>query len=208
MLAALAVAFGLGRRAAGPARPRPGAAAVLGIAAGLAWGFEAAVIKEFSSHLGGGAAAVFGNWSVYVLIGAGAASLLLASHALAAGPLAASQPGFTIVDPLAASLLGMFLFGERMQAGMADLAGEAAGLALLVIGVSVLSHSHLIHGEDGPPGEARPPRAGGRRAGGAARNCGPASGAAEQFLAGLNARSAGPGDADLGGCSCSGPHRR
>ena len=153
VLLALAVAFGLGRRAAVPASRRT---AVLGIAAGLAWGFEAAVIKEFSSHLGGGAAAVFGNWSVYVLIGAGAASLLLASHALAAGPLAASQPGFTIIDPLAASLLGVFLFGERMQAGWADLAGETAGLALLVTGVSVLSHSHLIHGEDGLAKADRP----------------------------------------------------
>ena len=149
VLAALALSFGLGRR---PARaPASRRAAVLGIAAGLAWGFEAAVIKEFSSRLGGGAAAVFGNWSVYVLITAGAASLLLASHALAAGPLAASQPGFTIVDPLAASLLGLFLFGERMRSGMIDLAGEAAGLALLVVGVSVLSHSQLIHGGDEPP---------------------------------------------------------
>jgi drug/metabolite transporter (DMT)-like permease len=142
-----------GRRSPGTGARR---AAVLGISAGLAWGFEAAVIKEFSSHIGDGAAAVFGNWSVYVLIGAGAASLLLASHALAAGPLAASQPGFTIVDPLAASLLGMFLFGERVQAGPLALAGEATGLALLVIGVSVLSHSHLIHGEDGLARASRP----------------------------------------------------
>ena len=86
------------------------------------------MIKEFSSRLGGGAAAVFGNWSVYVLIGAGAASLLLASHALAAGPLAASQPGFTIVDPLAASLLGLFLFGERMP-GRAGRPGRRGGRA-------------------------------------------------------------------------------
>jgi hypothetical protein len=39
---------------------------------------------------------------------------------------------------------------------MAALAVEAAGLALLVIGVSVLSHSHLIHGEDELAGDARP----------------------------------------------------
>jgi drug/metabolite transporter (DMT)-like permease len=151
VLAALALSFGLGRRPAAPASRR---AAVLGIAAGLAWGFEAAVIKEFSSRLGGGGAAVFGNWAVYVLITVGAASLLLASHALAAGPLAASQPGFTIADPLAASLLGLFLFGERMRSGVIDLAGEAAGLALLVVGVSVLSHSQLIHGGDEPPPQA------------------------------------------------------
>ena len=146
VLAGLAVAFGLQRRSP---RSAPQRAAILGALTGIAWGFVAAVIKEFSYHLGGGLAAVFSNWSVYVLIGAGAASLLLASHALAAGPLAASQPGFTILDPLAASLLGLFLFGEHFQAGTVDLALEALALALLVAGVTALSHSHLIVGEDG-----------------------------------------------------------
>jgi drug/metabolite transporter (DMT)-like permease len=161
--AALAVAFGLGHRpGAGPARR----AAVLGAATGVAWGFVAAVIKELSSHLGDGIGAIVSNWSLYVLIGAGAATLLLASHALAAGPLAASQPGFTIVDPLSASLLGVFLFGEHIQAGVPQLAGEALALALLIGGVSALSHSHLVVGEDAPaagqanlphpvPGDAR-----------------------------------------------------
>jgi drug/metabolite transporter (DMT)-like permease len=153
VLAGLAFAFGLGRR---PSPSPSGRAAILGATTGVAWGFVAAVIKEFSSHLGDGAYAIFTNWSVYVLIGAGAASLLLASHALAAGPLAASQPGFTILDPLAASLLGMFLFGEHFQAATEDLAWEALALALLVAGVTALSHSHLIDGEDDrrPAGEA------------------------------------------------------
>jgi drug/metabolite transporter (DMT)-like permease len=76
----------------------------------------------------------------------------LASHALASGPLASSQPGFTIADPLAASLLGIFLFGEHIQAATLDLAAEAAGLALILTGTSALSHSQLIHGENRPPG--------------------------------------------------------
>jgi drug/metabolite transporter (DMT)-like permease len=153
VLVALALAFGLGRR---PSPSSSHRAAILGAATGVSWGFVAAVIKEFSYHLGAGASAIFTNWSVYVLIGAGAFSLLLASHALAAGPLAASQPGFTILDPLAASLLGMFLFGEHFQAATGDLALEALALALLVGGVSALSHSHLIVGEDErqPAGEA------------------------------------------------------
>ncbi len=125
-----------------------GRAAVLGALTGVAWGFVAAVIKEFSAHLGGGIGGIFSSWSLYVLIGAGAASLLLASHALAAGPLAASQPGFTILDPLAASLLGMFLFGEHMRDGTLNLAIEALALAMLIGGVSALSHSHLIDGEE------------------------------------------------------------
>jgi drug/metabolite transporter (DMT)-like permease len=148
VLAAVAVAFGMGNRpGAAPSRR----AAILGCATGIAWGFVAAVIKELSSHLGGGLGAVFSTWSLYVLLVVGAATMLLASHALAAGPLAASQPGFTILDPLAASLLGIFLFGERIQTGPWYLAGEALALALVVAGAAILSHSCFIRGEAGDP---------------------------------------------------------
>jgi drug/metabolite transporter (DMT)-like permease len=151
----LAVAFGWGRH---PERTRSRRAATLGIATGISWGFVAAVIKEMSSHLGGGVGAILSNWSFYVLIGAGALSLLLASHALSAGPLAASQPGFTIVDPLSASLLGLFLFGEHVQTGVYELAAEALALALLVSGVVALSHSQLVVGDDAVAGPSSPPR--------------------------------------------------
>jgi hypothetical protein len=108
------------------------------------------VIKELSSHLGDGAGGILLSWSLYVLVIAGAASMLLASHALAAGPLAASQPGFTILDPLSASLLGVFLFGEHVHAGILDLALEALALAVLIAGAAALSHSCLVVGADGP----------------------------------------------------------
>src|SRR5438552_2492326 len=106
---------------------RPGAsrgrrAAVLGAATGVSWGFMAA----------------------------GAVTMLLASHALAAGPLAASQPGFTILDPLAASLLGVFLFGEHIRTDAAALAGEALALAVVIAGAAALSRSSLIVGENAP----------------------------------------------------------
>jgi drug/metabolite transporter (DMT)-like permease len=127
-------------------------AAVLGAATGIAWGFVAAVIKELTSHISQGLGGVFGNWAVYVLMAAGAIAMLLASHAIAAGPLAASQPGFTIGDPLTASLLGLFLFGEVMQTGTVALTAQVAGLGVLVAGVAGLSHSRLITGEQHRPG--------------------------------------------------------
>lgn len=125
-------------------------AAILGAATGISWGFVAAVIKELSSHVGQGLGAVFANWAVYVLMGTGAVAMLLVSNALAAGPLAASQPGFTIGDPITAALLGLFLFGESMQTSPAALAGQAAGVAILVAGVAALSHSRLITGGQHP----------------------------------------------------------
>jgi drug/metabolite transporter (DMT)-like permease len=148
VLVALAVAFGLRKRAGTSPSRR---AAVLGAATGISWGFVAAVIKELSSHLDDGLGAIFTSWSLYVLIGVGAATMLLASHALAAGPLAASQPGFTILDPMTASLLGVFLFGEHIRTGAMYLTGEALALAIIFAGASVLSHSCLILGADGNP---------------------------------------------------------
>lgn len=139
-------------------------ATFLGIATGISWGFLAAVIKEFSSHVSDGPAAVFGNWSVYALIVIGAATMLLASHAVAAGPLAASQPGFTIGDPVTAVLLGVFLFSEHLDTSPAALAAEVLGLIVLAIGVWTLSGSWLIIGAEagradckpGEPGEQAP----------------------------------------------------
>jgi drug/metabolite transporter (DMT)-like permease len=146
VLGALAVAFGLGHRRGAPGSRR---AAVLGAATGISWGFMAAVIKELSSHIDDGVGAVFSTWSPYVLIAAGAATMLLASHALAAGPLAVSQPGFTILDPFSASLLGVFLFGEHIRTGIMDLAGEALALSVVIAGAAVLSRSCLIAGQNG-----------------------------------------------------------
>jgi len=148
VLVAVAAATGLGRQPGASSTRR---AALLGSATGIAWGFVAAVIKEFSSHLGGGIGAILSTWSLYVLIVVGAATMVLASHALAAGPLAASQPGFTILDPLSAALLGVFLFSEHIRTGPWDLAGEAVALGLLVAGASGLSRSCFILGEFGDP---------------------------------------------------------
>jgi hypothetical protein len=148
VVAAVVLAGVLGNQ---PGASRSRRAALLGSATGVAWGFVAAVIKELSSHLDDGLGAIFSTWSLYVLLGVGAATMLLASHALAAGPLAASQPGFTILDPLSAALLGVFVFGEQIQTGVLHLAGAAVALALVLAGASAISHSCLILGEDGDP---------------------------------------------------------
>jgi hypothetical protein len=50
------------------------------------------------------------------------------------------------VDPLAASLLGVFLFGEHIRTGPAAVAGEALALAVVITGAAALSRSSLIAG--------------------------------------------------------------
>jgi drug/metabolite transporter (DMT)-like permease len=133
-------------------------AAMLGVATGICWGFVAALIKELSAHASGGVSGILGTWSTYAIVVIGALSVMLSAHALQAGPLAASQPGFTIVDPLIASLLGVFIFREQIHLEAAYLAVEIAAMAILVAGVLVLSGSQLVQG--GEPlheGETVPP---------------------------------------------------
>lgn len=153
-------------------------AALLGVSAGVVWGFVAAVVKEMSSYLGTGPGAVLGNWSPYVLLVAGAVAMFIASNAFQAGPLAAAQPGLTIVDPMVASLLGFALFGEHVRHGAPELVAEALLLVVLVTSVLLLSRSHIVAVDDSKvrgagvaPEAAAQRRARGRLPGGG--TCGP-----------------------------------
>ena len=143
-LVAATIAFTPLRRGSAPSPARK--AATLGVATGISWGFVAAVIKELSAHTNSGFG-LFLTWSPYALVAVGAASMLLSTHAFQAGPLAASQPGFTIVDPLVASLLGVFIFKEHLQLTPIAVLVEAAALAALVAGVVTISRSRLVQGQ-------------------------------------------------------------
>jgi drug/metabolite transporter (DMT)-like permease len=141
VIVAVAVAYDWGgHRRTSPTRR----AAALGIATGASWGFVAAVIREFGARLDQGLGALFTNWSPYVLIGTGIIAMVLESNAVSAGSLAASQPGFTITDPLVATLLGIVIFGERIDLGTIELCGEAAAAVLVIVGAVVLSHSPIV----------------------------------------------------------------
>jgi drug/metabolite transporter (DMT)-like permease len=141
VLMAMAIAYDWGSRRQTSRLRR---AAALGVATGATWGFVAAVIRELSSHLSQGLEGIFTNWSPYVLIGVGLIALILESNSFSAGSLAASQPGFTITDPLVATLLGVMVFGERIRVGPLELTGEFVSFALIVVGAVILSRSPVV----------------------------------------------------------------
>ncbi len=146
--AGLASGFSLVRGRGGRPPTVARKAAFLAISAGITWGFVAAVVKELSGHLSDGPAAVFGNWSPYVLVVSGAVGMFLVSNAFQAGPLAASQPGLTIVEPVVASLLGVTLFGEHIRHGVAELCAESVLVVVLVGSVLLLSRSPIVVADD------------------------------------------------------------
>ena len=154
VLAGIATSFAYLPRKNGARPSSARQAALLGIAAAVGFGFVAAVTKELSSHLSQGPVGVFSNWSPYVLIVSGAAAMFFASNAFRVGSLAAVQPGLTIADPIVASVLGVVLFGERVDLSPAALAGEAFALIVITVSVIFLSQSPLVQ-EDALP---TPPR--------------------------------------------------
>jgi drug/metabolite transporter (DMT)-like permease len=119
-------------------------AAALGVATGVTWGFVASVIREFGSRLDHGLAATFTNWSPYVLVAVGLIAMVLESNAVSAGSLAASQPGFTIADPIVATILGIAFFDERIRLAPIDVFVEVTAALLAVVGAIVLSHSPIV----------------------------------------------------------------
>jgi drug/metabolite transporter (DMT)-like permease len=126
---------------------RPGArrATALGAAAGVANALVAVFSKSSADILAHGLVHALLSWQPYALIASGAASLLLASSAFQAGSLAASLPMLTVVDPLAAMIIGAAFFGESLSLqGVAPLM-EAASLGAMVAGVFLLARSPLVH---------------------------------------------------------------
>jgi drug/metabolite transporter (DMT)-like permease len=126
---------------------RPGVrrATALGAAAGVANALVAVFSKASAHILEHGVLHAVMSWPPYALVASGAASLLLASSAFEAGSLAASLPMLTIVDPIAATIIGALFFGESLTVrGLAPVA-EVASLAAMVAGVFMLGRSPLVH---------------------------------------------------------------
>jgi drug/metabolite transporter (DMT)-like permease len=130
------------------ARAHPSATArtaLLGLACGFSYGLTAAFTKGFADEFAvGGIGAVVTSWKLYATIGAGLISVWLLQNAYEAGPLAASQPGITLVDPVISTLWGVVVFGEQVNQGI-RLALTPLALIAVAAGVFMLSRSPILH---------------------------------------------------------------
>ncbi len=139
---------------AGRAHPNPiTKSCLLGLAAGLSYGLTAAYTKGFADLFSsGGIAGVLSSWEFYACATSGVAAAFLLENAYQAGPLTASQPGITLVDPVISTLWGVVVFGEQVSRG-ALLALTPIPLVAVGAGVLVLSHSPILHMTAGKPPE-------------------------------------------------------
>jgi drug/metabolite transporter (DMT)-like permease len=118
--------------------------ACLGAAAGASFGLTATLVKETVNKLTGhGILAVLGTWQTYVAVGFGVFGVILMQWALHTGPLAAAQPGFTLMDPLVSILWGVLVYREATRTG-AWLVLATVGAIGVGVGVAVLARAPLL----------------------------------------------------------------
>lgn len=118
-------------------------AALLGVTAGGLFGLSAAFMRTATHRAQSGPAELFGSWQLYAMALAGLAALVVLQQAYAAGPLAASQPGVTITDPVIAVVLGVGVFSVHVRTGW-YLALELLGALAVAGGAMELSRSPVL----------------------------------------------------------------
>ena len=67
-------------------------------------------------------------------------------NAFSAGPLHASLPTIAAGEPVAGIVLGIVVFGDRIQISPGMLAIEAGGIAALIVGVVAVARSSAFGG--------------------------------------------------------------
>jgi hypothetical protein len=121
-------------------------AAVLGVAAGSAFGLTAALMKGMTNTFAHGIGTLFTSWQLYGMIAAGALGMFLLQSAMNAGRLIAAQPGLTLSDPIVSVLWGVLVFREHVRGGWFIALAVISGL-VLAGAVVVLARSPLLSGE-------------------------------------------------------------
>jgi drug/metabolite transporter (DMT)-like permease len=128
--------------AGGIAAPDPAWRALLiGAASGALFGLAAALTEYVTGLFEHGLGSVLGGWQTWVLIGAGITGVYLQQRAFQAGPLAASLPAVTVVEPLAAAFIGIAVLDERLRTNTVGLVVTTGAVLVMIAATIALSRS-------------------------------------------------------------------
>ncbi|MBO0893829.1 MAG: DMT family transporter [Acidimicrobiales bacterium] len=124
-------------------------AVLLACATGIDYGVAAALTKTTAAQLDRGLVHTVLSWDVYALVACAVVGLVLGQSAFQAGPLRASMPALTVVDPVVSVLIGALAFGEPLSASGAAPVFEVLGLVVMTLGVTALCRAPVVSGEPG-----------------------------------------------------------
>lgn len=143
-VAAAVVCLVLARRGGGTR------AAFLGVATGATFALMSALVSGVGAiYSHGGLGLLLTSWQTYAAIVAGPSSFLLLQTALQAGTLVASQPGFTLVNPLVSVFWGVLVFGETTRMGLWLVLSGAAAIGTVVATIALVRATERQAGQSG-----------------------------------------------------------
>lgn len=137
-LAVVIVILAIGRR------PRL-RALMLAAAAGVMFGMQDLLTQQVVRRLGQGILAQLGSWPLWAVVATAIVGLTLSQNAFSTADLSASLPALTLAEPITGFALSTLLFGQELRTTPGPLAAGAAGLALMILGVVLLTRSPLVH---------------------------------------------------------------
>lgn len=126
------------------ARPSRGAprAALLGIAAGIAFAAAAVLTKGVVHYLGDGIFAWIPHWEPYALAAASIGGVIVGQSAFQTGALAASVGATESTAPIAAAILGLTLLDESVFFDSADqVAAVVISVIMVLFGIAALARA-------------------------------------------------------------------
>ncbi|UQX88448.1 DMT family transporter [Jatrophihabitans telluris] len=129
-------------------RPAATGAAALGIAVGIIYASDAALLKACSDRLSRGLGTLLTSWQLPTVIVVGALGLFLCQLAYQAGPLSASQPSIVAVDPLVSVVIGVLIFDEHLRRG--PWTGAALAVLVVLLTLAVVNLARLESRQDAP----------------------------------------------------------
>ena len=126
------------------ARPTRGAprAALLGIAAGIAFGAAAVLTKGVVHYLGEGIFAWVPHWESYALALASIGGVIIGQSAFQTGALAASVGATESTAPISAAILGLVLLDERVSFESAfEVSAVVISVIMVLFGIAQLARA-------------------------------------------------------------------
>ena len=120
-------------------------AMLTGAGAGLVYGIQDALTRQTLQTLQQhGISGMVTTWAPYALLGAGGIGLWLMQSAFSAGPLQFSLPAISAGEPIIGILLGVIIFGDRIQVSPGVLAMQAGGIAAMIVGVITVARAPAL----------------------------------------------------------------
>jgi drug/metabolite transporter (DMT)-like permease len=129
----------LGYRMTGAAR-----AALIGVSGGLINGLVAPLTKGTINSASNGVGALFSSWFIYVTLIAALLGVLFPLMAFRAGPITASFPAVMSLNPIVATILGVYLFGETLATSTIGVVLMIVSGVVIFVGIVWLSRSKAI----------------------------------------------------------------